>query len=280
MESGYRKIERAIRFIEEHAREQPGLEEISKHAGLSPHHFQRVFKRWTGVSPKRYLQFLTVENAKDLLRRSAPVLETAHDVGLSGPGRLHDLFVSVETVTPGQYKSGGSGLRIHYGFPMTPFGKAMIAGTTRGITDLWFMDAQDEEETLLTLKRQWPAADIVEDPVRTGQIVEQVFGQMAGRSGERRPELYLRGTNFQIKVWQALLRIPEGAVVSYAGLAAGIGRPDAVRAVARAVGSNPIAWLIPCHRVLRSTGELGGYRWGTARKRMMLARELARGEDL
>jgi len=278
VDSCYRRIERAIRFIEDHFRQQPGLEEISEHAGLSPGHFQRVFKRWTGVSPKRYLQFLTLENAKDLLRRSASVMETAYDVGLSGPGRLHDLFVTVETVTPGQYKSGGTGVRIHYGFHQTPFGKAMVARTPGGLSDLRFVDEKDGREALLMLRRRWPSADIIQGPELTGEIVGRIFGHAPGRSGSDRIDLMLRGTNFQIKVWQALLRIPEGAVVSYSDVAKNIGRPEAVRAVAGAVGSNPVAWLIPCHRVLRSTGELGGYRWGIARKRMMLARELGGGK--
>ena len=280
VDSGYRRVERAIRFIEDHAREQPSLEEISEHAGLSPSHFQRVFKRWTGVSPKRYLQFLTVEDAKDLLRRSASVLETAYDIGLSGPGRLHDLFVSVETVTPGQYKSGGTGVRINYGFHQTPFGKAMVARTQGGLSDLMFVDGESEGEAFLTLRRRWPAAEINEGPEATEEIVARIFGRASGWTGSDGIHLMLRGTNFQIKVWQALLRIPEGAVVSYSDVAKSIGRPDAVRAVAGAVGSNPVAWLIPCHRVLRSTGEIGGYRWGIARKRMMLAREIGGGEDL
>lgn len=275
MKSEYKRMERAIRYIESHAEEQPNLEEVSEQVGLSPYHFQRVFKRWTGVSPKRYLQFLTVENAKHLLARSASVLETAYDVGLSGPGRLHDLFVSVEAVTPGRFKSGGAGVELKYGFHQTPFGKALLAASEEGITDLWFVDEEDEGEVLIELQRMWPAADFTEGSEATWEIVSRIFDGPSRQAKDDRVKLLLRGTNFQIKVWGALLRIPEGAVVSYSDVASMISCPDAVRAVAGAVGRNPIAWLIPCHRVLRSSGEIGGYRWGTARKKMMLTKELA-----
>lgn len=278
MKSEYKRMERAIRYIESHAEEQPNLEEVSEQVGLSPYYFQRVFKRWTGVSPKRYLQFLTVENAKHLLARSASVLETAYDVGLSGPGRLHDLFVSVEAVTPGQFKSGGAGVELKYGFHQTPFGKALLATSEDGITDLWFVDEEDEGEVLIELQRMWPAADFTEGYEATLKIVDRIFDGPSRQAKDDRVKLLLRGTNFQIKVWGALLRIPEGVVVSYSDVASMISRPDAVRAVAGAVAVNPIAWLIPCHRVLRSSGEIGGYRWGTARKKMMLTKELAGGK--
>ncbi len=275
MDSEYNRIERAIRYLEDHAGMQPGLNEVAEQVGLSPYHFQRVFKKWTGISPKRYLQFLTVENAKKLLDRSAPVLETAYDVGLSGAGRLHDLFVSVETVTPGQYKSGGAGVQIRYGFHQTPFGRALFAITGNGITDLMFVGKDGEGNILVELRRKWRAAFIEEDETATGEVAGQIFGQNLQQGKGDGINLILRGTNFQIKVWLALLCIPEGSVVSYSDVAGSIGRPDAVRAVAGAVGSNPIAWLIPCHRVLRRSGELGGYRWGVTRKKIMLAKELA-----
>jgi AraC family transcriptional regulator of adaptative response/methylated-DNA-[protein]-cysteine methyltransferase len=271
-------MEKAIRYIEDHADEQPSLNEVSEHVGLSPYHFQRKFKKWTGLSPKSYLQFLTVENAKTLLARSAPVLETAYDVGLSSSGRLHDLFVSVEAVTPGQFKSGGAGIDMEYGFHQTPFGQALLARTESGVTDLWFVEEGEEREALNELQKTWPAADMREGFRATREIVNRIFGSASSQAGGGQIDLLLRGTNFQIKVWQALLRIPEGSIVSYTDVAEEIGRPDAVRAVAGAVAKNPIAWLVPCHRVLRSSGEIGGYRWGITRKKIMLARELAGGE--
>jgi len=275
VESEYNRMERAIRYIEDHAEDQPSLDVVSEHVGLSPYHFQRIFKKWTGVSPKRFLQFLTVENAKQLLDQSASVLETSYDVGLSGSGRLHDLFVSVEAVTPGQFKSGGSGVKLEYGFHQTPFGRAVIAMAKDGLTDLKFVDEEDESKAVHELEKKWPAADITENRGATGKIARRIFGGLE-RSAEGSPiKLWLRGTNFQIKVWQALLRIPEGTIVSYSDVARSIGRPEAVRAAANAVGSNPIAWLIPCHRVLRSSGAIGGYGGGIARKKIMLAREIA-----
>jgi AraC family transcriptional regulator of adaptative response/methylated-DNA-[protein]-cysteine methyltransferase len=277
VESEYNRMERAIRYIEDHAEDQPSLDVVSEHVGLSPYHFQRVFKRWTGISPKRYLQFLTVENAKRFLKQSATVLDTTYDVGLSSPGRLHDHFVSVEGVTPGQYKSGGSGLDLVYGFHETPFGSALLAMTKNSVTDLMFVDEGSEGEALIELERKWPAAIITKSAVGTQQVADRIFGLTLKHVKDGRVDLLLRGTNFQLKVWQALLRIPEGAVVSYSDVAKSISRPDAVRAVAGAVGSNPVAWIIPCHRVLRSSGELGGYRWGITRKKIMLAREMAGG---
>jgi AraC family transcriptional regulator of adaptative response/methylated-DNA-[protein]-cysteine methyltransferase len=279
VETEYNKVEKAIYYIEEHAGQQPGLEEISACVGWSPYHFQKIFKKWTGISPKRFLQFLTVENAKRLLDRSSSVLETSYDVGLSGAGRLHDLFVSVEAVTPGQFKSGGEDVRIRYGFHQTPFDKALIAMAERGLTDIKFVDDGGESKAVHDLRKKWPAAHIREDPDATGEICSRIFSSLV-RSGEDSPiRIWLHGTNFQIKVWQALLRIPEGAIVSYSDVARNIGHPKAVRAVGNAVGSNPIAWLIPCHRVLRNSGAIGGYGGGIARKKIMLAREIGGGED-
>jgi AraC family transcriptional regulator of adaptative response/methylated-DNA-[protein]-cysteine methyltransferase len=270
----YSRVEKAIYYIEEHAVQQPDLEEVSAHVGLSPYHFQKVFRKWTGVSPKRFLQFLTVKNAKQLLDQSASVLDASYDVGLSGPGRLHDLFVTAEAVTPGQFKSGGAGVELEYGFHQTLFGKALIAASQSGLTDIKFVDEEGEGKAVHDLVKKWPAADITNNPDATGEIARRIFGGMASAE-DHTIRVWLRGTNFQIKVWEALLRIPEGAIVSYSDVARSIGRPDAVRAVANAVGSNPIAWLIPCHRVLRSSGAIGGYGGGIARKKMMLAREIA-----
>lgn len=279
MDTDYGKVEKAIYYIEEHTEQQPGLEEVSAHVGLSPYHFQRVFKKWTGISPKRFLQFLTVQNAKQLLDRSASVLETSFEVGLSGPGRLHDLFVATEAVTPGQFKSGGAGVKIEYGFHQTPYGRALFAITADGLTDIEFVQDEGEDQVFHDLEKKWPAADIVKNPDATGDLARRIFGGLFGSTEDSPIKILLRGTNFQVKVWQALLRIPEGAIVSYSDVARSIGRPDAVRAVANAVGSNPISWLIPCHRVLRSSGAIGGYGGGIARKKIMLAREIAGQAD-
>jgi AraC family transcriptional regulator of adaptative response/methylated-DNA-[protein]-cysteine methyltransferase len=269
----YQKMEKAIRFLEEHSEGQPTLEEAARYVNLSPYHFQRLFKKWVGVSPKRYLQFLTVENAKRLLHQSASVMDTAFDVGLSGPGRLHDLFVSVETVTPGQFKSRGQYVEIRYSVSDSPFGRCVLAMTKKGVCDLRFVDRAHEDHSIRDLSKKWSAAVLSEDQQMGDEMVSRIFSHMSG-PGPEKLSLDLYGTNFQIKVWQALLRIPEGAVVSYTDVARRVGRPDAVRAVAGAVGKNPVAWLIPCHRVLRNSGELGGYRWGLTRKKIMLAREL------
>jgi AraC family transcriptional regulator of adaptative response/methylated-DNA-[protein]-cysteine methyltransferase len=273
MISEYLRMEKAIRYIEENAADQPCLKEVAQHVGLSPFHFQKQFKRWAGVSPKRYLQFLTVENAKELLLQSASVLDTAFVVGLSSPGRLHDLFISVEALTPGQFKVSGEGMVIRYGYYDSPFGRCQIALSDMGICDLRFIDRGMDEVEELDLKEKWRPAILLKDNETVTSTARRIFESFT-ESATRDLKLDLRGTNFQIKVWQALLNIPEGSVVSYSDLARKIDRPDAVRAVAGAVGKNPIAYLIPCHRVLRKSGEIGDYRWGVARKRMILAREL------
>ncbi|MHC4974199.1 MAG: methylated-DNA--[protein]-cysteine S-methyltransferase [Planctomycetota bacterium] len=263
----YRRVERAIRFLEANARRRPSLDATAAHVGLSPYHFQRLFRRWAGTSPKRFLSYLTAEHAKECLRDARTVLETTLDAGLSSTGRLHDLLVSVDAVTPGDVRRLGAGLRIRYGVHETPFGRARVAVTARGINNLAFVDHAPPPD----LKEEWPRAELVHDRKATAGWVDRIFG---GGTAEPLPVL-LRGTNLQLRVWEALLRIPEGSVVSYGSLAAALGKPTAARAVAGAVAANPIAYLIPCHRVLRATGAIGGYRWGTARKRAMLGRELA-----
>ncbi|MFH2005624.1 MAG: methylated-DNA--[protein]-cysteine S-methyltransferase [bacterium] len=267
----YPRIERAIQFLEQRAVDQPSLDEVAAHVGLSPHHFQRLFQRWVGVSPKRFLQFVTLGHAKQLLRGSASVLDASYAVGLSGPGRLHDLFVAAEAVTPGEHKSRGRGLAIHHGVCDSPFGDCLVAMTERGICNLWFPEKAAPETASEELLQAWPGATFTEDRRAARAAVDRIFS--SAQLDDQGLRLHLRGTNFQLQVWQALLQIPEGSVVSYGALARRLGAPRATRAVASAVGRNPVAYLIPCHRVLRSSGAIGGYRWGKARKRAMLARE-------
>ncbi|MHB8777356.1 MAG: methylated-DNA--[protein]-cysteine S-methyltransferase [Anaerolineales bacterium] len=277
----YQLIEQAIQYIEANVRRQPELEEIASAIGLSEYHFQRLFTHWTGISPKRFMQFLTKEHAKELLNKSENLLETTHQVGLSSLGRLHDLFVTTEAVTPGEYKTGGTGLTIRYGIHPSPFGKCLIAITERGICHLGFVQTS-EGNAIDNLVAVWKAAKMIEDYKATALLVTRIF---SGLDPQKTPpdqpqqplKLHLRGTNFQIKVWEALLTIPTGAVTTYEHIAAQIGNPNALRAVGTAVGHNPIAYLIPCHRVIRKSGEFGNYFYGSARKKVILAREFSVG---
>jgi AraC family transcriptional regulator of adaptative response/methylated-DNA-[protein]-cysteine methyltransferase len=277
-------IARAIAYLAERYAEQPSLAELAEHAGLHPHHFQRVFKQWAGISPKRFAQYLTVEHAKRLLQGEASVLGASLDVGLSGPGRLHDLFVACEAMTPGEYKAQGRDLEVRYGIHDSPFGRMLIAVTDRGICALRFLappgaspsrDAVPEDRAAEAVLADWAEARVVHAPGATEAIARSL---VCPESGRPRHPLLLRGTNFQIKTWQALLRIPPGSVASYRQVAEAIGAPSASRAVGRAVAINPIALIVPCHRVIRETGALGGYRWGTPRKRALLAWEAGRRE--
>lgn len=267
----YQRIARAIHYLRNNTFEQPTLDQIAAEMGLSPHHFQRLFKQWVGVSPKRFLQFLTAQHAKQLLNQSKPVLDTSFAVGLSSPGRLHDLMINVEAVTPGEYKNRGDGLRIEYGQHTTPFGECLIATTTRGICALDFLNAEKIEAARQRLHHCWGKAEINENHQSTATLIEKIFYQGMKTSPLR---LFLSGTNFQIKVWQALLQIPEGTITSYGYLAEKLQRPKAARAVGTAIGQNPIGYLIPCHRVLRGDGGIGGYRWGEERKISILGKEL------
>lgn len=274
----YQRIEQAIQYLEAHYRHQPELHEIAENIGLSEFHFQRLFTRWVGISPKRFLQFLTKEGAKELLERSSNVLDTAYSVGLSSPGRLHDLFVQTEAVTPGEYKARGAGLVIRYGFHPTPFGECLLGLTERGICHLGFTQ-NGREAALWNMQADWKDASLFEDASATGSLIAPIF------SLEHAPTpiaLFLTGTNFQLKVWEALLRIPPGSVCTYEGLAAEIGRPAAIRAAGTAVGRNPVAVLIPCHRVIHKIGTFGNYRYGSARKKALLgweARQYAWAQD-
>ena len=251
------------------------LEDLSKELRMSPAHLQRVFSQWAGLSPKRYGQYLALDHAKTLLRARHTTLDTAANVGLSGSGRLHDLFVRWEAMAPGDYAAGGAGLTIFWGWFQSPFGPTLVMGTDRGICGMGFGAETGAEPTFADLQSRWPKATFVEDTMRLGPWVDAAFGKVEGGTAP----LYLIGAPFQIKVWEALLQIPSGHVTTYSEIAQAIDNPKAVRAVGTAVGSNPISWLIPCHRALRKSGGLGGYHWGLPVKRAMLAFESAKWES-
>jgi AraC family transcriptional regulator of adaptative response/methylated-DNA-[protein]-cysteine methyltransferase len=272
----FERIEQVIQYIEQNFRQQPELRNIAEHIGLSEFHLQRLFKRWVGISPKRFLQYLTKEHAKTLLRQSENVLSVTYDSGLSGPGRLHDLFINCEAVTPGEYKLLGEGLQIYYGIHQTPFGKCMIAQTDRGVCGLFFLKGDDEQYYIQRLQHDWPAANIEENPQKTISSVDKIFNIVSWQQ-DKPISLFVQGTNFQIKVWEALLKIPRGNVVAYEEIAKFVGQPKAVRAVGSAVARNPVSFLIPCHRVIRKYGDFGNYQGGTARKKALLVWESARG---
>ncbi len=287
----YQRIEASIHFIEAHYRDEPSLPDIAASADLSPFHFERLFKRWAGTTPKRFVQCLRVEHAKSLLEGSKNLLDVSWDTGLSSPSRLHDLFCSIEAVTPGEYKSGGAGLEIRHGFYPTPFGDCLIATTERGICHFAFcepgnadasrqrqMRRGDHSSGLRALYDKWPRAQFKTDGGASETLIARLFDC---RDAKRKDPFHLlvKGTNFQIQVWRALISIPSGCAVSYQEVAKQIGRPDAVRAVAGAIAANSIGYLIPCHRVLRASGALSGYRWGRERKRALLAWETAPSEN-
>ncbi len=271
----YERIEKVIKYIDAHYQEQPSLATLARVANLSESHFQKLFSRWTGVSPKSFLQFLTAQKAKQLLLASKDVLTASLESGLSGPGRLHDLMISIEAMSPGEFKTKGKGIEILYGTHATPFGSCLIGLTPRGICHMAFFDA-DKDRAIAEMKERWAGATFRPSQVKTAPVIRELFK----KTGKRRFSLLLRGTPFQIKVWEALLSIPEGEVVSYNHLAKLAGSPKASRAVGSAVGSNTIAYLIPCHRVIRETGFLGQYRWGESRKKTILHWELTRKEKL
>ncbi|NIQ39771.1 MAG: methylated-DNA--[protein]-cysteine S-methyltransferase [Proteobacteria bacterium] len=275
MLTDYRRIEKAIEYLQGHYLDQPNLNELAGHVNLSPFHFQRLFRRWAGISPKRYLQFLTVEHARGLLDESRTVLDATYDSGLSSPGRLHDLFVAIDAVTPGEFKAKGSGLQISYGIHPSPFGDCLIGVTERGICGLSFVDSLGREEAVAILRHCWREAKLNEDAEKTKPLVDHIFSTDT-KNGKRSFTLLLRGTNFQIKVWDALLRIPRGFVCSYEDIARYVGVPAAARAVGNAVAANPVAYIIPCHRVIRKTGVVSDYQWGRTRKRVIIGWESAR----
>jgi len=264
----FRRIARAIRFIDAHFREQPRLAAIAASTGLSEFHFNRLFRRWAGVTPRQYLAFVTARAARGALAEDTSVLEAAYAVGLSGPGRLHDLLVTLDAVTPGELKARGAGVEIRYGFSDTPFGTAMIASTARGVCHLGFEDRPRGRAALAALAARWERARLTRSDEGAKRTALEIFGAGHGGAPIR---LVVEGTNFQLKVWQALLEVGSDGPTTYRAVAEAAGVPGAERAVGNAVGANPVAWLIPCHNVLRADGSLGGYRWGEERKRAMLA---------
>jgi AraC family transcriptional regulator, regulatory protein of adaptative response / methylated-DNA-[protein]-cysteine methyltransferase len=268
----YERIAMAIDFIKSHVHHQPSLNDVANYIGLSPSHFQRLFSRWAGISPKRFLQILTLEYAQQLLQETnMSVFDISTNVGLSSGSRLYDHFVQLTAVTPSEYKQQGEGLCISFGIHLTPFGRAFIAVTARGICQFVFIDNQTKPQLLQDLMQVWPLAELIEDLKKTAVIVERLFSPKM--SGDKPLSVLVKGTNFQINVWRALLTIPQGELKSYKNIAQQIGKPKATRAVGTAIGANPVAFLIPCHRVVRQSGELGGYRWGLTRKQAMIVRE-------
>jgi AraC family transcriptional regulator, regulatory protein of adaptative response / methylated-DNA-[protein]-cysteine methyltransferase len=268
----YAVVKRAIEFISTHWRDQPSIDEIAEQAGLSPSHFQHVFKRWAGLTPKAFLQAITIERARELLRDSATVLDAAYDVGLSGPSRLHDLFVTHEALTPGDYRRDD--LTLQYGFHLSPFGESIVVAAPRGMAGLGFVDG-DRDLALADMARRWPRARFVRDDAATAPYARRVFDPAFWR-----PDTPLRvvmiGTDFEVRVWETLLNVPMGRATTYSDIARKIGKPKAARAVGAAVGRNPISFVVPCHRVLGRSGALTGYHWGLARKQAIIGWEAGR----
>lgn len=274
----YARVEQAIAYIAEHFAAQPTLDEIAAHVHLSPFHFNRLFARWAGTSPQRFLRFLTKEYARQVLLDSGDALTATYQAGLSSPSRLHDLFVTYEALTPAEYRAQAAGLTIRYGFHPTPFGECLLSLTDRGICGLTFQAVSEREAALAQLRLNWPRAILQLGEAETNAVARQLFATEP--TAKCSFPVLLKGTNFQIKVWEALLRIPAGGLVSYRDVAAAVGQPRASQAVGGAVGANPVGYLIPCHRVIQQHGGPGGYRWGLARKQALLGWEAARREAL
>jgi len=272
MADDYKRIEKAIQFIEEHFTSQPTLEEISKSVHMSKYHFNRIFKRWAGISPKQFQQFITLDYTKESLIRTKNLLDSSLDAGLSGPGRLHDLFVTFEAMTPGEFKMKGAGLTITYSIQKTPFGDCLIASTQRGICHLSFIHKTNKKSSIDQLLSIWPKATYIMQDRYADTLIKHIFN--LGDHPENSPfNLHLKGTNFQIQVWKALLTIPHGWLASYQDIAQYMGKPKAFRAVASAIAMNPIAYLIPCHRVISKSGKIHRYRWGSTRKKAIIGWE-------
>ena len=268
----YAIVRRAIAHIRGHWRAQPEVEEIAEAAGVSPTELHHLFRRWAGLTPKAFLQALTLDSARSLLREQASVLDATYEVGLSGPGRLHDLFVTHEAMSPGEWKSGGEGLTITYGFHPSPFGMALVMATERGLAGLAFADPGEEKAAFADMSGRWPKANYAEDRERTAPLAQRIFDPQLWRH-DRPLRVVLIGTDFEVRVWETLMKIPLGRVTCYSDLAGRIGSPKAARAIGAAVGKNPISFVVPCHRVIGKSGELTGYHWGLTRKRAILGWE-------
>jgi AraC family transcriptional regulator, regulatory protein of adaptative response / methylated-DNA-[protein]-cysteine methyltransferase len=273
--SDYQRVAKAIRFIQANLEGQPRLADVAGHLGLSEFHFHRLFHKWAGITPKDFLQMLTLARAKRLLADSRDLLDASLTLGLSGSSRLHDLFVTLEAMTPGEFKAGAAGVTVRWGIHPTPFGHALLAASSRGLCGLAFLERAKAGEALQDLRLRWPEAQLTENPRALGPMAREIASRMRGQAGSPL-HLVLKGSSFQVKVWEALLAIPEGQLATYQKIARSLGCPGASRAVGNAVASNPIAYLIPCHRVIKATGVVGNYRWGTERKTIMIAAEGAR----
>jgi AraC family transcriptional regulator, regulatory protein of adaptative response / methylated-DNA-[protein]-cysteine methyltransferase len=268
----YDVVRKAIGHIRGHWREQPEIEAIAEAAGVTPTELHHLFRRWAGLTPKAFLQALTLDGARQLLRESASVLDATYEVGLSGPGRLHDLFVTHEAMSPGEWKTGGEGLTVYFGFHPSPFGSALVMATARGLAGLAFADPGDERAALEDMKGRWPRAAYVEDSARTAAIARRIFDPTKWQASEPL-RVVLIGTDWEVRVWETLLQIPMGRLTTYSDIACKIHKPAAARAVGTAVGKNPISFVVPCHRVVGKSGDLTGYHWGITRKRAMLGWE-------
>ena len=268
----YDIVRRAIAHIRGHWRDQPEIEQIAEAAGVTPTELHHLFRRWAGLTPKAFLQALTLDSARELLRSSASVLDASYEVGLSGPGRLHDLFVTHEAMSPGEWKTGADGVTISYGFHPSPFGSALVMATERGLCGLAFADFGQEKAALADMCSRWPKAKYAEDSARTAPIAQRIFDKKLWRP-DRPLRVVLIGTDFEVRVWETLMRIPMGRATTYSDIAGSIGSPKAPRAVGAAVGKNPISFVVPCHRVIGKSGELTGYHWGLTRKCAMLGWE-------
>jgi len=268
----YDVVRRAIGHIRGHWREQPEIEAIAEAASVTPTELHHLFRRWAGLTPKAFLQALTLDGARQLLRDSASVLDATYEVGLSGPGRLHDLFVTHEAMSPGEWKAGGEGLTIRFGFHPSPFGSALVMATERGLAGLAFADPGEERAALADMKARWPRAIYVEDSARTAIVAKRIFDQSQWQA-DKPLRVVLIGTDWEVRVWEALMQIPMGRLVTYSDIAGKVRSPAAARAVGAAVGKNPVSFVVPCHRVVGKSGNLTGYHWGITRKRAMLGWE-------
>lgn len=271
----YDTVSRAIAFISNFWREQPAIEEIAEAVSVTPDELHHLFRRWAGLTPKDFMQAVTLDNAKRMLRDSASILDAAYDSGLSGPGRLHDLFVTHEAMSPGEWKKGGAGTTLRYGFHPSPFGIAVIVATERGLAGLAFADEGEEQVALTDLQQRWPLATYAADQALTSALARRIFESSQWRA-DQPLRVVLIGTDFEVRVWETLLKIPMGKATCYSDVACKIGAPKASRAVGAAVGKNPISFVVPCHRVLGKGGAITGYHWGLTRKRAMLGWESAR----